>query len=325
MPSSAPLNNPGIGDDRSSTWPTVTEVAVTPGELPDVPDDPDPPVGVETCGRRGGGGSRDLRRAGDEDDDAHGECDRKSGTWRKWARQASPARSHSHPLSVRVHKAPLCVPILTVRLIPGVRTTSLPCRPVQAGAPRTHGIRRCRAEPDQHRAEAERVLVINATSDGAAMGSDHPAPGLTWPGPGDGARRWPKRSRRPGYDARGVLGVVAPAARRRSAEPDSLRGSGRRPPRRGRCGPTGARRRRAGCREARRRARATSDTARSAPTNARASATGTRVSLVPWTTKNGGASALTRRSGDAASNTAGSSASLRLNTRRSSSVSSPSS
>jgi len=36
-----------MGEERSSTWPTVTDVAVTPGEEPDVPDEPDPPVGVD--------------------------------------------------------------------------------------------------------------------------------------------------------------------------------------------------------------------------------------------------------------------------------------
>src|ERR1700723_3782089 len=35
-----------MGEERSSTWPTVTESAVTPGEEPDAPDEP-PPVGVE--------------------------------------------------------------------------------------------------------------------------------------------------------------------------------------------------------------------------------------------------------------------------------------
>ena len=59
VPSSAPLNSPGMGEDRSSTWPTVTDLAVTPGEGPEPPEPvlpvlpatvvPDPvlPAGVE--------------------------------------------------------------------------------------------------------------------------------------------------------------------------------------------------------------------------------------------------------------------------------------
>jgi hypothetical protein len=35
-----------MGEERSSTWPTVTEVAVTPGDVPDPPE-LFPPVGVE--------------------------------------------------------------------------------------------------------------------------------------------------------------------------------------------------------------------------------------------------------------------------------------
>ena len=43
-----PLEQPGMGEDRSSTWPTVTDVAFTPGdgpEAPEVSEVPVPPVG----------------------------------------------------------------------------------------------------------------------------------------------------------------------------------------------------------------------------------------------------------------------------------------
>jgi len=37
------MNGPGTGEDRSSTWPTVTDVGVTPGDellsLPEAPED----------------------------------------------------------------------------------------------------------------------------------------------------------------------------------------------------------------------------------------------------------------------------------------------
>src|ERR1700730_3988781 len=45
VPSSPPLNNPGMGEDRSSTWPTVTELEVTPGDGPEPPPAPVLPTG----------------------------------------------------------------------------------------------------------------------------------------------------------------------------------------------------------------------------------------------------------------------------------------
>src|SRR5579864_593911 len=122
-----------MGEDRSSTWPTVTELEVTPGDEPEPPPVPVPPTGEVGV------------------DDGWVVPDDPAGLFEEQAtrptpdaesRSTSPIRGANGPLrplrrarirtlSRFVFTTPPSVsPILELRLFPGV-STSMPCRPVR--------------------------------------------------------------------------------------------------------------------------------------------------------------------------------------------------